>query len=273
MEPLIRNISDTALWVAAYRARETERPDALFHDPFAGRLAGERGARIADQMSHSVDTSWAMVMRTYLMDRAIRNRVESGTDVVLNLAAGLDTRPYRLDLPPGLDWVEVDLPNLLAYKQEALADETAKCRLEQIALDLSDGDARRALFGRLGRGLAITEGLLVYLTEEEVIALGRDLAGAGFEHWLFDLASPGLVEFLQATSGRQTAEAGHPLQFGPKEGVGFFERCGWRPVTVDSVFETALELGRIPQELLSAPPPPPGPAGPIWSGICLMTSR
>lgn len=50
-EPLIRNISDTALWAAVYRAYETEREDALFQDPYARRLAGERGERIADSIA------------------------------------------------------------------------------------------------------------------------------------------------------------------------------------------------------------------------------
>src|SRR6185369_17641435 len=45
--PLVSNVSDTARWVATYRAQETARPDALFKDPFAERLAGERGRAIA----------------------------------------------------------------------------------------------------------------------------------------------------------------------------------------------------------------------------------
>ena len=49
-EPLIRDISDTARWMAVYRARESERPDAVFTDPFARRLAGERGEQIANAM-------------------------------------------------------------------------------------------------------------------------------------------------------------------------------------------------------------------------------
>jgi O-methyltransferase involved in polyketide biosynthesis len=49
-EPAIRNISDTANWAAVYRARESERPDALFRDPFARRLAGELGERIFETL-------------------------------------------------------------------------------------------------------------------------------------------------------------------------------------------------------------------------------
>ena len=99
MEPLIRHISDTARWVAVFRARETDRPDALFRDPFARRLAGERGEQIASTMPHGSDNTWAWIMRTYLFDQVIRERIAAGAEMVINLAAGLDARPYRMRSP------------------------------------------------------------------------------------------------------------------------------------------------------------------------------
>ena len=54
----IRNVSDTARWVAIYRAMESERPDALFHDPFARRLGGERGEAIAKAMGGSAEVEY-----------------------------------------------------------------------------------------------------------------------------------------------------------------------------------------------------------------------
>ncbi len=79
-ESLLRNISDTALWAAMYRARETDRDDALFRDPFARRLAGERGEQITDSMPLAEETTWAWIMRTYLFDRLILagNRTRRG---------------------------------------------------------------------------------------------------------------------------------------------------------------------------------------------------
>jgi O-methyltransferase involved in polyketide biosynthesis len=50
-QPLVRDVSDTARWVAYFRARETQRADALFRDPFAERLAGEQGFRIANTLA------------------------------------------------------------------------------------------------------------------------------------------------------------------------------------------------------------------------------
>jgi Leucine carboxyl methyltransferase len=91
-ESPIHNISDTARWVAVYRARESERPDAVFRDPFAQRLAGERGQQIAASMPFAEKNSWPFVARTWLIDRLISEQVRGGIDRVVNLAAGLDAR-------------------------------------------------------------------------------------------------------------------------------------------------------------------------------------
>lgn len=177
--PLVRDISDTALWVAVYRARESERPDALFHDPLARRLAGERGEQIAHSPQFSRQDSWPYVARTWRFDQIIAAQLARGADMVVNLAAGLDARPYRMELPGGLQWVEVDLPTMIDYKEQALSGEKPRCALERVRLDLSDAPARQALFRDLGvrakRALIVTEGLLVYLSPEEVRALGRTL--------------------------------------------------------------------------------------------------
>src|SRR5262245_2164552 len=109
----LRNISDTARWVAVYRAIESERPDAWFHDPLAARLAGERGREIAKTMDFAHRNAWSFVARTVLFDRFIMSGIAQGADMVVNLAAGFDTRPYRMDLPADFPWIEVDLPELL----------------------------------------------------------------------------------------------------------------------------------------------------------------
>ena len=153
-ESLIRNISDTARWVAIYRARETERTDAVFRDQLARRLAGERGEQIAASMSFAEKNSWPFVARTWLIDQVISSQVKLGTDMVVNLAAGLDARPYRMNLPGSLRWIEVDLPEILAYKEDVLRDEMSGCQLERVRLDLSDVRGRRELFSRVKKVVA-----------------------------------------------------------------------------------------------------------------------
>ena len=280
-EPLIRNLADTARWVAVYRAQESERPDAHFRDPFARRLAGERGEQIARALPFAKQNAWSFVTRTVLVDRFITEQIEEGTDVVINLAAGLDARPYRMALPAALPWVEVDLPEVLDYKEEILRGETPVCRLERVRLDLSDVAARQELFARLGRSarkaLVVTEGLLVYLTAEEVGALAQDLgAPPGIQRWIIDVASPGLLKLMNKRMGPALKQAEAPLKFAPEEGPPFFERFGWEPLAVRSLLHTAAGLKRLPffLRLMALLPEPKGPAGSRpWSAVCLLAKK
>ena len=274
----IRNISDTAMWAAVYRARESERPDALFRDAFARRLAGKRGEEIAVSMPFSERATWAWVMRTYLFDEFITEQIAQGVDMVVNLAAGLDARPYRMPLLATLKWIEIDLPEILAYKQNILTNETPVCSLERIPLDLSDLGARRELFERLGRdarkALILSEGLLLYLTSDEVGALAQDLgAPPSFQRWVVDIASPGLLKMLMKNMGRQLSQAGAPPKFGPAEGPGFFEPYGWKPIDVRNPLKAAARFKRLSfgMRLAAMLPASNGRQGSRpWSGICLL---
>ncbi len=276
--PPVRNISDTARWVAAYRARETDRPDALFKDPLAKRLAGEQGQQIADALTLKKDISWPWVTRTILFDRFIDEQVRDGAQQIINLAAGLDTRPYRMNLPPSLNWVEVDLPDLLAEKEAALAGEKPRCKLERIACDLTDLPARRALFDKLNarnlRTLIVSEGLIIYLTNEQAGSLATDLAArSNFHRWVFEVTSPRLLLMLRKRIAKPLDEAGAVLKFAPPEGPAFFEPYGWTAIDVRSFFKTAAKLGRLPffLRLLAMLPEKKGPPGNrIWSAICLF---
>jgi methyltransferase (TIGR00027 family) len=276
--PLIRNISDTALWVAVYRARESERADALFRDPLARKLAGERGEQIARSMPFGERHTWSYVARTWLVDRIIADQVKQGADMVLNLAAGLDTRPYRMDLPRSLRWVEVDLPPMIDYKEQVLAGEKAACELTRVRMDLADVDARRRLFADLGgkakKALVISEGLVIYLTRDEVSMLARDLATpASFQFWVLDLVSPGLLKMLQKNLGTPLNAAGSPLKFGPEEGPDFFLPYGWRPSQVESLLKTAARLKRLSfgMRLVSMLPASNGRQGSRpWGAMCLF---
>lgn len=277
-EPLIRNISDTALWVAVYRARETERADALFHDPFARRLAGERGEAIAKSMQFGERNAWTYVSRTLRVDQIVRAQVQAGADMVINLAAGLDARPYRMGLPPSLQWIEVDLPPMIEYKEEILRGEQPRCSLQRIRLDLSDTAARRELFRELGakakKALVVTEGLLIYMSREEVLELGNDLATEpSFSDWIVEVVSPGLLKMAQKKLAA-VEQAGSPFKFAPREGPDFFKACGWTPVEVHSLLKTPAIRKRLPWigRLAGRLPESNGRQGMrIWGAICRVT--
>lgn len=278
-EPLIRNVSDTARWVAFYRAQETERRDAIFRDPFARRLAGERGEQIARLKPLGGDNAWSIITRTYLIDKLVTAELQRGADLVVNLAAGLDSRPYRMKIPPALRWVEVDLPEILDYKEEILRDEKPVCLLERMRLDLSDVNARRGLFARLAqkanRVLVITEGLMIYLTQEAVGELATDLAAPpSFHSWIVDVASPGLLRMLRKRMASQLSQAA-PFKFAPEEGPAFFERYGWKIAEVQSFLKNAAKLKRLSLVLrlfALLPETEKSRRDRPWSGACLFTN-
>ena len=253
----IRHVSDTALWVAMYRAFESERPDAIFRDPYARRLAGPRGEAIVRSMPSGRAMAWPMIVRTAVMDEIILRLVGRDVTTVLNLAAGLDTRAFRLPLPPALRWFDVDLPDMVAYRREHLAGATPVCGYEAVAADLTDPAAHAAVLARVGGAdgagysggagmtLVITEGLLVYLTAQQVAGLGRELAGTpSIRWWLTDLASPMLLKMLERTWAPHLRAANAAMRFAPAAGTAFFAPLGWREAEFRSNWEESLRLKR-----------------------------
>ncbi|MBS0238954.1 MAG: class I SAM-dependent methyltransferase [Proteobacteria bacterium] len=247
----IDNVSDTAFWVAHYRSVETRRNDALFRDPHAGTLAGDRGKSIAEAMPRSFMSCWVIAIRTRIIDDFIRTAVDEGVDTVLNLGAGLDTRPYRMDLPASLTWIEADYPHVIEYKEERLAREAPRFKLTRVKCDLANAVARRQLLAdtnaRAKKLLVLTEGVVPYLTEEQVAALADDLRG--LDHaagWIVDFFSPELIKARERMMRGRLKNA--PFRFRPDDWSEFFAARGWRAADIRYLGEEADRLGR-PVEL------------------------
>jgi len=244
----VENVSDTAFWVAHYRARESARPDALFHDPLAGRLSGTHGEAIARAIPGGVMTGWIVSIRTIIIDDFLRYAISQGVDLVLNLGAGLDTRPYRLDaLDQKVTWVEVDYPAMIAYKEKQLAGETPRCRLERLKLDLADPVARRNFLAEMNARssniLVLTEGVLPYLSNEDVAALADDLRRQpNIRFWIADYMSPHALRFRRRFSRRHLRNAA--FKFAPGDWFAFFEHHGWHCSDMRYYSEEAARLRR-----------------------------
>src|ERR1043165_1742502 len=175
MSSPLQDVSDTAFWIAYHRKLESDRGDALFRDPYAARLAGERGRRISEAMPTSKVVAWTVAIRTRIIDEYLELAINSGVDRVLSLGAGLDARAYRMKLPESLQWIEADYPHMIDYKENQLRGEKPCCHLERVKIDLSERGARRELLARVGAQareiLVLTEGLVPYLSNDEVASL------------------------------------------------------------------------------------------------------
>jgi O-methyltransferase involved in polyketide biosynthesis len=184
------------------------------------------------------------------MDELLMRHVrDESVDCVLNLAAGLDARPFRLALPSTLRWVDVDFADVLDYKWTVLKDATPSCRYERMPADLADGEARRAIFAAIAREhrrvFVIAEGLLLYLSEDDVMALARELrAPPSFHWWLIDLASARLLKWMQRSWGKRATEGNAAFRFAPATGTKFFEPAGWRELEFRSSWTESRRLNR-----------------------------
>jgi methyltransferase (TIGR00027 family) len=218
-----------------------------------------------------------MVVRTRLIDDLVIRSIAEGCDCVLSLAAGLDSRPYRLKLPPNLQWIEADLPQIILAKEMALAKDLPGCELRRVALDLTDDGACERLLTTVARVaqrvLVLSEGVLLYLDEAKVRSLANALASSSVVHfWLADIASPGVLTMMRQRLGEELASA--LPRFGPANGVAYFERLGWAARDVLPLLPEGIRLARVPHLLRPfggiSPPDPRCLGRESWSAVVLL---
>jgi O-methyltransferase involved in polyketide biosynthesis len=154
-----------------------------------------------------------------------------------------------LPLPSDLYWIEVDLPHVLAYKTELLIDAQPVCKLERVPLDITDDAARQAFLAQMDtesrQVLVICEGLLIYLTEQQVSSLATDLHAHSFiRWWLAEFVTPRMLQQDEQGWNTYTAESVH-AHFSLPTKTDFFQLLGWNVIEFRSMVAEALRL-RLP---------------------------
>lgn len=260
----VKHVSDTALMVAACRALEFEDPEGFVKDPFAERLAGDRGMAILQEVPNREMMRLVIGVRSRFVDEVLLEALaEHAVATVLSVGCGLDSRPWRLDLRPDLRWIEADFAHLLDYKDGLMSQEKPRCLRERMVVDVNDAEQRRALYQAAGAGpaLMITEGLLTYLPAATVEALtaeaGRENSVA---HWIIDPVS----SVLRRGSGMDTVRAVTSMQapdsLDGEQIVDCLHRHGWVSVTRRSYMTDmgfAMErIGRRMGQTARREPPP-----------------
>ncbi|WP_329570881.1 SAM-dependent methyltransferase [Kitasatospora sp. NBC_01266] len=202
-------VGRTAIGVARARAMESARPDRLFNDPYAAAFvtaarAGQPETPRPNPSPALIAMGRHLVIRTRFFDDYLLRAAREGCPQVVVPAAGLDTRAFRLDWPAGTRVFEIDMPPVLAFKERVLAEQGAVAPVPRtvLAADLREewGAALiKAGFDPAVRTVWLLEGLLVYLSSQEVAAI---LGTIG------ELSAPG--SRLAFTHGRGNKEHQHP---------------------------------------------------------------
>jgi methyltransferase (TIGR00027 family) len=197
----LTSMGKTALGMARVRAEESRRPDRLFDDPYAAAFLAAAPADFPEEQAVSGELAslgavffFHGVIRTRFFDDYLLAATTAGCRQVALLAAGLDTRAFRLAWPDGVRLFELDLPEVLAFKQQVLAAQHAvpRCQRTVLAADLGE-DWPAALtaagFQPTQPTAWLAEGLLIYLSADQaahlltaVGELSAPISQLAFEH-------------------------------------------------------------------------------------------
>ncbi|MBX7432495.1 SAM-dependent methyltransferase [Mycobacterium sp. Y57] len=255
-------VAGTAALVAAVRARESARPDGLFDDPFAQRLAGPAGLEMLERMVARVgpQSTTQIVVRTRFWDEALLRAAPVCRQVVL-LAAGLDARAFRLPWPAAVTVFEVDQPAVIEAKAALLAGEPPRCTRIPVGTDLTADWPTVLVDAGLNPAAPtawLVEGLLQYLTATGVGTLFArlDALSAPGSVLLYDVVGRSLLDApVMADLRRTMDEQGAPWLFGTDDPGALAGRLGWTTRVTD-VAEPGYAWGRW-----HSPPAPAGVAG------------
>ncbi len=228
------DLGSTACWTAAVRAAETARPDGLFKDPWAAELAGETGADWIGQ--RSPESTIPIVIRTRFFDDFVHRVVQDQTTrQVVILAAGLDTRAYRLLWPPATQLFELDQAEVLRQKEAVLqsAGAQAACQRHAVGMDLTQPWSQVLLdagFDPQQATLWLLEGFLFYLDVPDILPIldrVNDLSAPG--SWMgFDIVNGAVLSsaFTRAWVEMQAAN-GAPWKGTLDDPAGVLAERGW----------------------------------------------
>jgi methyltransferase (TIGR00027 family) len=260
----ITHVSDTALMVAACRAHETQLEDAFVRDPFAARLAGERGFAIVAAMPHANVLRLGMAIRTRFIDELLLEALaQNPIKTVLSVGCGLDTRPWRMDLPSDLRWIEADFAPVLDYKEQLMSGEAPRCHRERLILDVNDSARRRTLYEAAGSApaLMITEGLLLYLPAATVEALPAETRSlSSIAHWIADITTSAFSKILggDTDTTKPIRHVQAPDALKGEEILEVIHRNGWTTAAMRSyISDTGFVRERVRRAMGGATPPPP----------------
>jgi methyltransferase (TIGR00027 family) len=259
----ISHVSDTALMVAACRALEFDAPDGFVRDPFAARLAGERGMAMLRALPQPEMMRFGIGVRSRFMDELLLEALASEKiATVLSLGCGLDTRPWRLDVPEELRWIEVDFADMLDYKNALMSAERPRCRREFITADVNDAAQRRNICAAVGPApaLMITEGFLMYLPAATVEALAAEAGHtSGITHWMSDITTTAFMKAISMNTPQSVRNMQAPDCLNGEQILECIHGPGWRTAARRSyITDMAFARERV-QRMFGDRPQPVGP--------------
>jgi len=209
--PLPKGVGLTSLITAAARHAELSFPEPLIQDPYAGSLAGEEGLEAFQQAIKS-DPEMAFIVSLrhrwfddYILESVYQHHIEQ----IIILGAGMDTRAWRMKFPKNVTIIEVDLPEVLEYKNRILEDEIPSCNRICVGLDFENTSSfEKIKIDESKPVLWVAEGFVYYLSDDTLQELMKYIQkhSPPRSRLIIDLSSQDVLKFESVSTNIEALE-------------------------------------------------------------------
>jgi methyltransferase (TIGR00027 family) len=229
--------------------QDAERDKPVCGDTYARVFMNEQGLQILETFKDETRPNTSNVGRHRLIDDLLRPELNAHPNLaVVIIGAGFDTRAFRLK---GGTWIELDEPQVIAYKDERLPASTSENELQRIPIDFATESAAQKLAPFSGRSpvVVVIEGVLMYMEEATISKLLQTLRRQFPQHKLIcDLMTRDFFEKTATTMHEKLTGMGAPFKFAADNPAEVFVNSGYRQVEKIPIIEQAVlfEAGEIP---------------------------
>ena len=250
----MKPVSRTAYHCCGVRSLDAASPAPVCGDRFTERFMTPEAWALFEPFRALVGPNAANIARARIIDDLIGATLQSRPDTgVVIIGAGFDSRAFRL---PAGRWVELDEPALIALKEAELPAGSEPNPLTRVAIEFDREPLESALapFRRLSNPIVVLEGILTYLSADEVRASLRAIRATFVSPMIIcDLRTPAFNRRYGGRIGKLLQDLGAPYGRLKSDEVELIREAGFRLTLRQSVVRRAAELGmlRIPRWLLS----------------------
>lgn len=238
----MKPISQTAFYCCGVRMQDAELDKPVCGDVYARTFMNEDGLKILDKFKDETRPNTSNVARHRIIDDILREELAANPNLcIVIIGAGFDSRAYRLK---GGTWVELDEPQVIAYKNERLPAAKAANELHRIPIDFSTDSVADKLANFAGRRpvVVVIEGVFMYLDEETIKQLLQTLHRLFPQHKLVcDLMNRSFFEKYGRTIHEKLTGMGASFKFTADHPEEVFVQSGYRRVAVFSIVAKSVE--------------------------------
>lgn len=242
----MKPISKTAFYCCGVRMQDAQGSNPVCGDIYAEAFMNEDGRRILEAFKDETSPNASNVARHRIIDDFLRRELLANPGLcIVIIGAGFDSRAYRLK---GGTWVELDEPQVIAYKNERLPVSNCENELHRLTIDFSTDSLEDKLSSFSGRSpvVVVIEGVFMYLEEEVIEQLLQTLHRLFPQHKLIcDLMNRKFFDKYSRTLHEKITGMGTSFKFTVDSPGEVFLKNGYRRIEMVSIVEKAVEFESI----------------------------